>query len=103
MTESELFGLLEQLQRGSLDAAEAVKAIREGPFRSTRLPFAELDHHRPMRHGIGEVVYGESKSATDIVAIVEKLAVDHRPVLVTRIDADKTDALRRAFAGGRVN
>lgn len=103
MTEPELIELLEKVRSSDLDVAEAAMALREGPFRSTRLPFAELDHHRPVRHGIGEVVYGESKTAEDIVKIVEKLAIHGKPVLVTRLDTDRAKALIGRFPEGRHN
>src|SRR4051812_8616411 len=103
MNEKELTTLLESVRGGDLSPADAVALLREGPFRSTDVPFAELDHHRPLRNGLGEVVYGESKTAEQIVAIVGKLAAHSKPVLVTRIDATKTDALAAAFPTGRSN
>src|SRR5689334_12286708 len=103
MTEQELTALLESVRGGDLSPGDAVALLREGPFKSSEVPFAELDHHRALRNGIGEVVYGESKTAEQIVAIVGKLASGGKPVLVTRIDAAKTDALVAAFPTGRVN
>lgn len=103
MTEQELTVLLESVRGGDLSPADALALLREGPFRSTGLPFAELDHHRPLRNGLGEVVYGESKSADQIVSIVERLSSGGRPVLVTRIDQVKADALASAFPSGRAN
>jgi NCAIR mutase (PurE)-related protein len=103
MTEHELSELLARVERGDLAVADAVSALREGPFRTSDVTFAELDHHRSLRNGLGEVVYGQSKSAEQIVAIVEKLGAAGRPVLVTRIDAEKSEALAAAFPTGRVN
>ena len=103
MTEEELTTLLESVRGGELSTADALAALREGPFRSSDVAFAELDHHRPLRNGLGEVVYGESKTADQIVAIVGHLSADGKPVLVTRIDAAKSDALAAAFPAGRAN
>ncbi|HEY2847693.1 MAG TPA: nickel pincer cofactor biosynthesis protein LarB [Pyrinomonadaceae bacterium] len=103
MTEQELTALLESVRGGDLSPPAAVALLREGPFKSSDVPFAELDHHRALRNGIGEVVYGESKTTEQIVAIVGKLTAGGKPVLVTRIDNAKTDALTAAFPTGRVN
>jgi len=103
MTEQELTLLLESVRGGDLSPSEAVVLLREGPFKTSDVPFAELDHHRPLRNGLGEVVYGESKTAEQIVSIVGKLAAGGKPVLVTRIDEAKTNALAAAFPSGRPN
>ena len=103
MTEDELTILLESVRVGEMSPADAVAVLREGPFRSSDVAFAELDHHRPLRNGLGEVVYGESKTAEQIVAIVAHLSTAGKPVLVTRIDAAKNDALVTAFPTGRAN
>jgi NCAIR mutase (PurE)-related protein len=103
MTEQELSELLARVERGDLAVADAVSSLREGPFRTSDVTFAELDHHRSLRNGLGEVVYGQSKTSEQIVAIVEKLGAAGRPVLVTRIDAEKSAALAAAFPTGRVN
>jgi len=103
MTDKELSRLLESVRSDELSTAEAIDLLRQGPFRGTDLDFAELDHHRPLRNGLGEVVYGESKTAEQIVSIVERLAVQGRPVLVTRIDPEKSAALQAKFPAGRAN
>ena len=103
MTEDELTTLLESVRGGDVSPTDAVALLRQGPFKSTDMPFAELDHHRPLRNGLGEVVYGESKTAEQIVAIVGHLSEGGKPVLVTRIDAAKSHALVAAFPTGRAN
>ncbi|MBV9242833.1 MAG: nickel pincer cofactor biosynthesis protein LarB [Acidobacteria bacterium] len=103
MNEQELTTLLDRVRDGELSSSDALAVLREGPFKSSEVAFAELDHHRPLRNGLGEVVYGESKTAEQIVSIVEKLGANSRPVLVTRIDGDKNNALVAAFPTGRAN
>ncbi|MGE3467905.1 MAG: nickel pincer cofactor biosynthesis protein LarB [Pyrinomonadaceae bacterium] len=103
MTETDLFDLLERVKCGEVSTGDAVESLRNAPFRSTNLPFAELDHHRSLRHGIGEVVYGESKSAGQIIEIVTHLSNNCQPVLVTRLDTDKAAAIENAFPEGRHN
>src|SRR5580765_3951438 len=103
MIETELFELLERVRREEISTEKALAILQNGPFRSTEVPFAELDHHRALRQGIGEVVYGESKSAEQIIAIAEQLSHGGQPVLVTRLDDLKSNALAAKFPGGRAN
>ena len=103
MIETELFELLEKVKRDEMSTAEALEILRSSPFRTTQLPFAELDHHRSLRQGIGEVVYGESKSAEQIIAIAEHLSRGQQTVLITRLDGEKIAAVQSKFPGGRAN
>jgi len=103
MTDKELSTLLDSVRAGELTTADALEMLRSGPFKGTDLDYADLDHHRPLRNGLGEVVYGQSKTTDQIVSIVERLASSERPVLVTRLDDEKTAALSNAFPTGRPN
>lgn len=103
MIETELIELLEKVKNEELSTGEALRVLQNAPFRTTRLPFAELDHHRGIRQGIGEVVYGESKSAEQIISIAEPLSHRSQPVLITRLDGEKIAALESKFPEGRVN
>lgn len=103
MTERDLLHLLETVRTGGLSPDDAVRSLQAGPFKTTVLDDANLDHHRSLRHGIGEVVYGESKTPEQIVAIAERLAESGGPVLVTRLNADKLSTLTHRFPDARVN
>ncbi len=67
------------------------------------LGFATVDHGRRLRLGLGEVIYGESKTARQIVAIAESLSKSGSPVLITRLSDDKLKVLRRRFRKGKPN
>jgi len=103
VNERELRTLLEHVARGEVQLDEAVRNLREGPFRTSELGFATLDHHRTIRHGVGEVVYGESKTVEHLLAICEKLGEAGQPVLVTRLAPSKIEALSARFPTGRAN
>lgn len=103
MIETELFELLEKVKRGEMSTEIALGILQNAPFRTTQLPFAELDHHRSLRQGIGEVVYGESKSAEQIISIAEHLAHGGQPVLITRLDGEKLAEIEQRFPDGRAN
>lgn len=103
MKEQELAGLLDDVASGVVQADEAVRRLKEGPFRTSELGFATLDHHRTIRHDIGEVVYGESKTVEHLLAICERLGESGHPVLATRVNAEKMNALSARFPRGRGN
>ena len=103
MIETELFELLEKVKRDEMSTTEALGILQSSPFRTTQLPFAELDHHRSLRQGIGEVIYGESKSAEQIMAIADHLSHGEQTVLITRLDSEKIGAVGTRFPDGREN
>jgi NCAIR mutase (PurE)-related protein len=103
MTDTELIELLERVKRGEVSSAEAMSTLQSGPFAKTELPFAEPDHHRGVRVGLGEVIYGESKSAEQILNIAGHLSRDGQTVLITRLDGEKTASVKARFPGARIN
>ena len=103
MNREELSRLLDAVACGAVKPDVAADQLVAGPFRRTELEFATLDHHRSLRHRMGEVVYGEGKTAEQCVAIVERLAATGTPVLVTRLDAERSAALLHHFPEGREN
>ena len=80
---SSLNRLVDDLASGQISPQEALDALRDLP--SQDLGFAQLDHHRPLRNGMPEVVYAEGKRPEQVVAIVEQLMHRGQPVLVTRL------------------
>ncbi len=55
--------------------------------------YAHIDHHRALRKGFPEVIYGEGKTAGQIDGIMEKMAAQEDIILVTRLDAEKAGFL----------
>jgi len=93
MEKKQLAELLEQVRDGGMTVAAALAQLKHWP--AERLDFACLDHHRPLRTGFPEVVYGENKTPEQIVAIMKKML--GRPVvaMATRVDSDKAAAVCR--------
>jgi hypothetical protein len=75
--------LLDGVRRGETTIDAAVVALRDLPF--SDLDFAKVDHHRGIRTGMPEVIFGEGKSAAQIGAIADRLAAHGENVLVTRL------------------
>ena len=91
-----LRSVLSRVKSGELALDEGVRALSG----VAELPFATLDLDRPRRQGYPEVVYGAGKTAEQLVGIVERLSQEPSPVLVTRIDEERADALTSAFPEG---
>jgi NCAIR mutase (PurE)-related protein len=83
MDEGSLRALLDDVQSGAVSPDDAVSVLRRLPF--TDVAGATVDHHRHLRQGMPEAVYGPGKSAAQCVAIVGELLTNGTgPVLLTR-------------------
>jgi NCAIR mutase (PurE)-related protein len=89
--------LLRAVRRGDCAVDDALVRLRGLPYED--LGFAKLDHHRALRNGFPEVIFGEGKSATQLVTIAERMAAAGGNVLVTRLAADVAERLLAAVPG----
>ena len=103
MTTDELRALLEGVAGGNISAEAATERLKDGPLRQDDLGFATLDHHRRLRQGLAEVVYGEGKLTPELLEIAMRLSASGVPVLLTRLDPDKITALQNRFPDARIN
>ena len=94
MNEQKLKELLEQVRTGQCEVADAMGFLKSWP--AEEMEFACLDHHRSLRTGFPEVVYGENKSAVQIAAIMERMIKRSCVTLATRVDAEKAAVVCRA-------
>ena len=92
---NDLYALLEQVADGSLPVGEAALRLKKAPFEE--LEFAKPDHHRKFRQGVPEVIFGAGKTAGQICAIAGSLRNNGDPVLITRLSADKAEAIGADF------
>ncbi|MGQ0554077.1 MAG: nickel pincer cofactor biosynthesis protein LarB [Planctomycetota bacterium] len=90
--------LVQDLAAGRVGAQEALLRLRDLPGED--LGYARLDHHRPLRNGLPEVVYGAGKTAEQIVGIVARLKRHGHPVLVTRLAPEVHGACGRDLDAG---
>lgn len=96
MDRTHLKSLLEQVRSGDMEIDFALDRLKHMPFED--LGFAKVDHHRALRHGMPEVVFGKGKTPEQITAIAERL-LDRAPnVLITRADGPASDMVRAKFA-----
>ncbi len=97
MNRLQLRALLDQVQSGTLTPESAhdqlLQYLRHSPFEN--LEFARIDHHRSVRQGFPEVIYGAGKTPEQIAAISERIVAAGHNLLVTRTNAEAFDAVRR--------
>ena len=93
--------LLDQVASGSMDVSQALAALSFEPAES--LGFATIDHHRALRQGFPEVVYGAGKTAEQICAIASRIAERGDGVLVTRLPVGAGERLASEFPSIEIN
>jgi len=101
MDEKTLKSWLKAYKSGELPEPELLKHLKNLPYED--LEFAKVDHHRSLRRGFPEVIYGEGKTIEQIFAIAEKLFEDGNPVLITRLTEDKIAALTDKYPHAHAN
>ena len=101
MRPAELRALLARVRRGTLSPARAARALEARPLE--RLAFATVDHERSLRTGFPEVVFGQGKTPSQVVAIMTRLARRHPVVLATRVERPAREALTARFPHAEVH
>lgn len=81
------------MREGSVGVSQALSQLRTLPFED--LGFARVDHHRLLRKGMAEVVFGPGKSPEQIVAIARAILSRSPRLLITRVAEDVHAALVR--------
>jgi NCAIR mutase (PurE)-related protein len=100
MDPSRVRELLERVRSGESSVDEAVTALKGLPFRELG-HVATIDHHRHLRLGFPEVVFGEGKTAEQIAHILREVASTGANALATRVDAAKARAVREVVPAAR--
>ncbi|RII28502.1 MAG: 1-(5-phosphoribosyl)-5-amino-4-imidazole-carboxylate carboxylase [Geobacter sp.] len=95
MDSKELQVLLQNLKNGDIDVNDAIQRLKHLPFED--LGHTNVDHHRQLRLGFPEVIFGEGKSVGQITQIVTALLDKGSNVLVTRVDEPRALQLKEHF------
>lgn len=89
---SDIRKTLEGIASGEVTIEEAVLMLKTEPFED--IGYAKVDLHRDVRQGAAEVIYGEGKTAEQIIGIVESMKRHgHHRILITRVDQAKADEI----------
>jgi pyridinium-3,5-biscarboxylic acid mononucleotide synthase len=106
MDRARLHELLTRVQSGVLDVDHALDQLKTLPYED--LGFARVDHHRALRKGFPEVIFGQGKTARQIIEIAQRLVANGQHALITRLDEPKAIEVRavlptfRYYADGHV-
>ena len=95
MDHDKLLAILEAVSSGRVSTERAAKEL--SAYRTEDIDFAHIDHHRSLRKGFPEVIFGEGKTAHQIIGILERMSLQESVILATRVDAEKGAAITDRF------
>jgi hypothetical protein len=87
--------LLKKVKSGKTSIDEAMVQLKSLPFED--LGFTRIDHHRSLRKGFPEVIWGEGKTSSQILSIMKQLKGKGQNILITRLEGGKTKAIQKVF------
>jgi NCAIR mutase (PurE)-related protein len=97
LSPDDLRQLFEAVRGGTVSPDQALERLKSLPFED--LGFAKVDHHRSLRRGFPEAIFGAGKTSDQIVAIVESIASRGQSVLVTRTTHEVFEHVRKLRPG----
>jgi NCAIR mutase (PurE)-related protein len=95
MDQEYLKTMLNSVRQGGVSVDDALQQLRQLPFQD--IGCAQVDHHRQLRQGMPEMIFGEGKTAEQIVAITKAMADRGGNILVTRLDREKAGQIMQRF------
>ncbi|MDR1630177.1 MAG: nickel pincer cofactor biosynthesis protein LarB [Oscillospiraceae bacterium] len=96
MSKKEILEILNSVQAGALSPEEALLQLRMEPF--SNLGYAKPDHHRSLRQGVAEVIYGAGKTPEQIAGIVQSLSANgQKTILITRLSPESAEELKKSL------
>ena len=98
MDKDHLKRLLEDLSKGDTSVKKVMNELKDLPFED--LGFACIDHHRGLRRGLSEVIFGEGKEPGDIIAIMGSMIRRKERILITRLSQEKAGIVLERFPEG---
>lgn len=94
MEKTELLHLLEQVKNGSLTPEDAALKLKQAPFED--LGYAMVDHHRELRQGAKEVIYGAGKTPEQMDGILHSMeSRDETDIIITRLSPEAAKSLKQ--------
>ncbi len=92
-------GLLKRIlldfKEGKTSLDECIEKLKDLPFEDIK--YACIDHHRSIRKGIPEVIFGLQKDPEEIISIMESMIQKEENVLVTKLSEDKATVIKKRF------
>ncbi len=97
MNQQQLKNLLEQVKSGDVAIDDAIGKLKHMPFED--LGFAMVDHHRALRNGMPEVIFGQGKTPEHILQISQRLLERSPNLLATRVAPEAAEVVVRSLEG----
>ena len=97
MIRARVRALLGDVAAGKTTVAEALARLDAEPIET--LAHTTIDHHRALRAGYPEVVYGSGKTVDQVIEICGAIAARSERFLVTRTDDAQRSGLEARFSG----
>jgi len=98
---SQIEDILKKVYERKISPAEALHALKDYPYQD--LHFAKIDHHRELRKGFPEIIYGLGKTDKQVLAIAKEIVKKGSSLLITRVEAPTYKKLKRAIPKARYN
>jgi len=96
MEQKKIINLLNDVKNGEVSPEEALLLLKKEPFED--VGYAMIDHHRGLRHGINEVIFGEGKTTEQIVGIMSAMIErGQKNIMVTRITSKKAKKIQKSL------
>lgn len=98
---SQLKDVLNKVHQGKLSPKEALHILKDYPYQD--LGFAKIDHHRELRKGFPEIIYGLGKTDEQILKIAQEIIKKGSNLLITKVGSEVFESLKKKIPGARYN
>jgi len=93
--------VLDKVQRGKLSPKKALNILKDYPYQD--LTFAKIDHHRELRKGYPEIIFGLGKTEEQIVKIAQEIIKKRSNLLITKLDEEAFKNVKKKIPGTQFN
>ncbi len=95
MKEDNIRELLVRISKGEVSINEGLEKLKDLPYED--IGVAHIDHHRSLRRGLPEVIFGEGKNVSEILSIMDRISKQDENIIVTRVDLNKANDISKKY------
>lgn len=93
--------VLNNVQKGKISPKKALNILKDYPYQD--LTFAKIDHHRELRKGFPEIIYGLGKTEEQILKIAQEIIKKGSNLLITKLDEETFKNIKKNIPGAQFN
>ena len=93
--------VLKKVHKGKLTPEEALNTLKDYPYQD--LTFAKIDHHRELRKGYPEIIYGLGKTDEQIITIAQEIIKKKSNLLITKVGESTFKSLKKKIPQAKFN